>query len=172
MFFGVPEKYKFHRYISSGYHGDIYLVYDTRYKILKKYNDIKVGKHETQINNRLCHPNIIKYIESYEYRNCWYVEMPYYQKGSLYSRLLRAHVNQNEYIIWIKQLKSAIDYMHKTKVTHNDLKLNNILLSDDNDIIIIDFGCASENTSDFNSDIESFKHIRDKINNKLVKSKL
>ena len=98
--------------------------------------------------------------------------MPYYQKGSLYNRLLRTDVNQNEYIIWIKQLKSAIDYIHKYKVTHNDLKLNNILLSDDNDIIIIDFGCALENTFDFNSDIESFKNIKDKINNKIVKAKL
>ena len=61
----VPEKYKFHKYITSGYHGDIHPVYDTKYIILKKYNDITVGKDDTNIIEKINHSNIVKYISSY-----------------------------------------------------------------------------------------------------------
>jgi serine/threonine protein kinase len=172
MIFGVPKKYKFHKYITSGYHGDIYLVFDSEYKILKKYIDVAVGKNETKIINTLHHPNIIKNIDSYEYEHCWFVEIPFYYKGDLYSRHLRTDISNNEYTKWILQLKSTIDYLHNKKIAHNDLKLNNILLDDNNNIVIIDFACALENTSVFSSDIESFKTIQQKLKSKLILSKL
>lgn len=172
MFIEVPKFYKFHRYISSGYHGDIYLVYDASYKILKKYNDITVGKGDTKIIQNLNHINIIKNIKSYKYQNCWYVEMPFYKKGNLYSRLLRTSITKNEYSKWLIQIKSAINYIHGLNISHNDLKLNNILLDNENNIIIIDFGCAKESTNDFSSDLESVKNIQQKLKSKLVLSKL
>lgn len=172
MFVDLPKRYKFHRYLSSGYHGDIYLVYDTVYKILKKFNDIKVGKNETNIITKLNHPNIIKHLEYYEYNNCWFIEMIYYSKGNLYSRLLRNYISKHEYIKWLYQIKNALDYMHKYKITHNDLKLNNILLDNNDNIIIIDFGCALENILDFSNDINSFENIQHKLKNKIKISKL
>jgi eukaryotic-like serine/threonine-protein kinase len=172
MIFGVPKKYKFHKYITSGYHGDIYLVFDSAYKVLKKYIDVKVGKNETKIINTLNHPNIIKNIDSYEYQDCWFVEMPFYNKGDLYSRHLRTFISNVEYMKWISQINAVIKYLHSRHITHNDLKLNNILLDDDNNIIIIDFGCALENTNDFNSDKQSFNRIQEKLKSKLQLSKL
>lgn len=172
MFFDLPKNFKFYKYISSGYHGDIYLVYDTSYKILKVFNDIKVGKNETLIVSKLKHPNIISHIKSYSYLKYWCIEMPYYQKGSLYSRLLRTTISDNECAKWLKQLKSAIYYMHQLKYTHNDLKLNNILLDVDNNVVIIDFGCALENTYNFTDDINSLENIQYKFKNKKIASKL
>ena len=172
MFFGIPKKYKFHKYITSGYHGDIYLVYDETYKILKKYNDINVGKGDTKIINKLNHINIVENIKSYEYMDCWYIEMPFYSRGNLYSRLLRTSISKKEYSRWLIQIKSALNYIHDLNISHNDLKLNNILLDDNNSIIIIDFGCAKENTLDFSSDLDSFKNIQQKLKRQLVLAKL
>ena len=94
--------------------------------------------------------------------------MPFYNKGNLYSRLLRTHITNNEYTKWILQLKSSLNYIHYCNISHNDLKLKNILLDNDSNIIIIDFGCAKENTLDFTSDIESLKNIQQKLKSKLL----
>lgn len=53
---------------------------------------------------------------------------------------------QSEFIAqsWMKQLISAIYYMHMRSIAHRDLKLENILLFADNSIKIADFGFCRE----------------------------
>lgn len=45
---------------------------------------------------------------------------------------------------WMKQLISAVYYMHMHSIAHRDLKLENILLFADNRIKIGDFGFCRE----------------------------
>jgi serine/threonine protein kinase len=52
----------------------------------------------------------------------------------------------DEVAIIIKQILSALRYMHKNKIVHRDVKLGNIMLSqknDFNDIKLIDFNYAA-----------------------------
>jgi serine/threonine protein kinase len=44
---------------------------------------------------------------------------------------------------FFKQMLNAIDYMSQMKITHRDLKLENILVSEDLQLKIADFGYAS-----------------------------
>jgi serine/threonine-protein kinase len=43
---------------------------------------------------------------------------------------------------WMRQLASAIAYLHSNGIVHRDLKPENILISTDNEVKIVDFGTA------------------------------
>jgi eukaryotic-like serine/threonine-protein kinase len=47
------------------------------------------------------------------------------------------------------QITSAINYCHSLSIAHRDLKPENIFMTNDNDILLADFG-ASKNVEDFN----------------------
>lgn len=47
-----------------------------------------------------------------------------------------------------KQLLSAMDYLHSINIVHLDLKLENILFVNKEDIKLIDFGFSRENRVD------------------------
>lgn len=45
---------------------------------------------------------------------------------------------------YFHQLVSAVEYMHSKNVAHRDIKLDNILIDDNYQLILIDFGFAEE----------------------------
>ena len=75
----LPNKYKFARYISSGYHGNIYLVYDSGYKIIKSYLDRSLGLKKRKILTSLNHSNLLK-IKIFYYNNRLNIVQKYYTK--------------------------------------------------------------------------------------------
>lgn len=50
------------------------------------------------------------------------------------------HLQEPEGRKFFRQLISAIDHFHQANVVHRDLKLENILLTQDKDLLITDFG--------------------------------
>ena len=45
-------------------------------------------------------------------------------------------------MIWIKQLVSAVAFLHQNKIVHRDIKLENCFINDKNDLFLGDFGIA------------------------------
>ncbi|MCP9261393.1 Testis-specific serine/threonine-protein kinase 4 [Dirofilaria immitis] len=74
-----------------------------------------------------------------------YLPMELAEKGDLLT-FVQQNGAQPESIAqsWMKQLISAVYYMHMRSVAHRDLKLENILLFADNSIKIADFGFCRE----------------------------
>ena len=121
----------------------------------KKYLD-----NEISILKAINHPNIVKLIEIKDTSKYCYIVTEFCNGGSL-SNCLEKYQEKNseafpenivQYIM--KQIMDAIRYLHKNKILHRDLKLDNILVNyeDENDklennimkgvIKIIDFGFA------------------------------
>lgn len=68
----------------------------------------------------------------------------WYIGGELFDYILKHHYLQEpEAKRLFAQLISGVDYMHQKHIVHRDLKLENLLLSKDRDIIITDFGFAN-----------------------------
>ena len=51
-------------------------------------------------------------------------------------------INEKEVAEYVRQLATGIEYMQERGIMHRDLKLSNILLTEDKAVKIIDFGLA------------------------------
>jgi serine/threonine-protein kinase PpkA len=91
----------------------------------------------SQLNNRAV-------ADVYDYgvtQRCFYLAMEYFPCGSLRERL-RNPLTQEESLSYTLQIAVALKVLHKTGVFHRDLKPSNLMLTEDNRLVLIDFGLA------------------------------
>ena len=63
--------------------------------------------------------------------------MDYLEGGELFQYVLdRKKLSEDEARVFFKQIMSGIDYCHKEKLIHRDLKLENLLLESKNSTVI------------------------------------
>ena len=98
---------------------------------------------EARIMASLEHPHIAPIVDVFEENGTAYYVMKYYSKGSL-SNLIKPDGALSELVAlrYIKQVASALDYVHGNKYMHLDIKPDNVLIDDQNNAILIDFGIA------------------------------
>lgn len=108
-------------------------------------------KQEIEILDKLRHPHIIKLFGMFESETTLYVVTEYCSGGELFSFLTQQRFGVLQESLakkLVKQVTSAVSYMHENGIIHRDIKLENILLlrnEDEEDGItlkIIDFGLA------------------------------
>ena len=56
----------------------------------------------------------------------------------------RKRLHELEVMYFTKQISNALEYLHKTRVIHRDLKLGNLFLNDQMEIKLGDFGLATK----------------------------
>ena len=99
---------------------------------------------EIAILKTLQHPNIVKLHEMVETREFIGIILEYASGGELFDyilnhRYLKDHTARKLFA----QLVSGVGYLHKKGIVHRDLKLENLLLDRNRNIIITDFGFAN-----------------------------
>ena len=53
---------------------------------------------------------------------------------------LRSFIPEDQARKWFRQLASALEYLHSHRVAHRDIKIENILIDDKDDVKLCDFG--------------------------------
>ena len=120
----------------------------------------KYFENEIRILKSLNHPNIVKLEELKQTKDYYYIVMEYINGGSL-TDCLKKYKNkygkafpENIVQYLMRQIVDAIKFLHDRKIIHRDLKLDNIMVSFDNEndknnlnmmrgkVKIIDFGFA------------------------------
>ncbi|KAL3433080.1 kinase-like domain-containing protein [Aspergillus tetrazonus] len=86
--------------------------------------------NELKIMKDLKHPNIVQYIDHHEHDRWIYIIMEYVPCGEL-STYLQNMVNIPEDMVKTiaRQILHALRYLHKRKITHRDIKPDNILIA-------------------------------------------
>ena len=87
--------------------------------------------NEMQIMKAVSHQNIVRYVEYQDYANHMYIIMEFVPGGDLQEYL--AHMGPLPEPVakrMAAQVLDALAYLHKKKITHRDIKPDNILLAD------------------------------------------
>jgi serine/threonine protein kinase len=70
-----------------------------------------------------------------------FLALEYFACGSLRDRL-RNPVSEGDALDYARQIGEALKVVHAAGIVHRDLKPSNLMLTDDNRIVLIDFGSA------------------------------
>uniref|UniRef100_A0AAV2LXG5 non-specific serine/threonine protein kinase n=1 Tax=Knipowitschia caucasica TaxID=637954 RepID=A0AAV2LXG5_KNICA len=101
-------------------------------------------QREIEITSALQHPNIIRFHEVFESKDKIVIVMEYASRGELFDYIQeRKRLQETEARSLFRQITSAVHYLHKNGVVHRDLKLENILLDQDLNVKLADFGLSN-----------------------------
>lgn len=120
-------------------------------KELEKRRFMKNGQLDRKIDNEmkimqdLRHANIVEFVEYHDQGDYLYIIMEFVRFGDL-----QGYLNQNgslkepEAKRMARQILSALEYLHKRKITHRDIKPDNILIAETNplQVKLSDFGLS------------------------------
>ena len=97
---------------------------------------------ECQILSSLNHRSIADVLDYGITDEYSYLALEYFPCGSLRDRL-KNPVSEADAVNYARQIGDALQVLHSANVVHRDLKPSNLMLTDDNRLILIDFGSAS-----------------------------
>ncbi|KAG6797846.1 testis-specific serine/threonine-protein kinase 3 isoform X1 [Apis mellifera caucasica] len=98
---------------------------------------------EIEVVKGLKHPNLIRFLQAIETTHRVYIIMEYAQCGSLLDIIRRdTFIDELRSRRWFRQLLEAIDYCHGRGVVHRDIKCENLLMDQNFNIKLSDFGFA------------------------------
>jgi len=152
----IRSKYKFEKVLGTGFFGTVRLAApkDSPQNIVavksllksKLKKDIKLLENELSIMQRLDHPNIIKFHESYVDHRYVHIVMEYCSGGELFDHIVKKVSFNEQYASWLlRQMVLAIKHLHDQGICHRDLKPENFMMVDksySSEVKLIDFGLS------------------------------
>ncbi|XP_059645243.1 CBL-interacting serine/threonine-protein kinase 6-like [Cornus florida] len=117
-------------------------------KVVSKEEVIKTGmteqvKREISVMKKMNHPNIVKLYEVMASKSKIYIAMEYIRGGELFDRVVKGRLREDLARSYFQQLISAIEFCHSRGVYHRDLKPENLLLDEDGNLKVTDFGLSA-----------------------------
>jgi serine/threonine protein kinase len=106
-------------------------------KELEKRRFMKNGLLDKKIDNEmkimenLRHQNIVEFVEYYDHGDYLYIIMEFVRHGDLQAYLNQGGPMKEQLVrMMAQQTLSALNYLHRAKITHRDIKPDNILIAD------------------------------------------
>jgi len=113
------------------------------HKIKMKPQELERAKRETDILRKLKHPYIARLIDVIETDEVMYIIMEYAGRTLLSYVLERGGLGETNARKFFLQIASAVKYCHDLNIIHRDIKHQNILLDDQDNTKLIDFGLSN-----------------------------
>lgn len=99
-------------------------------------------KSEFSIAQSLHHPNIVESFRLCTSNGRYNHVMEYCSYGELFSLVQKNYLQPKDNHCFFKQMVRGVAHLHENGIAHRDIKLENLLLSDDGYIKITDFGVS------------------------------
>ncbi|KAL4647748.1 hypothetical protein GN956_G8800 [Arapaima gigas] len=113
-------------------------------KVLKDSYMAKNLRREEHIQQMVHHPNIVQLLDVFETENNYYLVMELCTGGSIMDQLLKKNrLEELEVRKYVWQLVVAVKHLHQAGVAHRDLKVENILLDENDNVKLTDFGLSN-----------------------------
>ena len=112
-------------------------------EFVERFKDkfLKEARHIAQLK----HPNIVNIIDVFEENGTAYYVMDFIEGGSLAEKVQsEGSLPENVAKRYILQIADALNYIHQRYMNHLDVKPGNIMLSRNDNAILIDFGLSKQ----------------------------
>lgn len=147
-------KYELGRLLGHGTFAKVYMSRNLKtgksvaMKVVGKEKVIKVGmmeqiKREISVMKMVKHPNIVDLHEVLASKTKIYFAMELIRGGELFAKISKGRLREEVARNYFQQLMSAIDFCHSRGVYHRDLKPENLLLDEDGNLKVTDFGLSA-----------------------------
>lgn len=145
--------YRIEKKIGAGGMGDVYKAFDrrlNRFAALKFLSESMENDHtarrrlirEAQAAAALDHPNICTVHGIEEFEEQHFIVMQFVEGKTLDECLKENNFDAEDFSRTAKQIISAVGFAHSHGIIHRDLKPGNIMLTNDGQVKILDFGLA------------------------------
>jgi 5'-AMP-activated protein kinase catalytic alpha subunit len=117
-------------------------------KVIDKDKIFKVGlmeqiKREISVMKLVRHPNIVQLYEVMATKSKIYFVLEYVKGGELFNKIAKGKLREDAARKYFQQLVSAVDFCHSRGVYHRDLKPENLLVDENGNLKISDFGLSA-----------------------------
>lgn len=115
-------------------------------ELMSDKKNLEVFRQEARLAAQLEHPNLVTVydigVEERHGKQHHFLAMEYLTGGNLAIRLQDSPLSLEHALNWMKQLASGISFAHKRGVIHQDIKADNIFITNEGDLKVGDFGLA------------------------------
>ncbi|KAL0426184.1 UNVERIFIED_CONTAM: CBL-interacting serine/threonine-protein kinase [Sesamum latifolium] len=148
------KKYELGRLLGCGAFAKVYHARDLRtgqsvaIKSINKQRILRGNlaaqvKREILIMRKLRHPHIVRLHEVLATKTKIYFVMEYAKGGELFAKIAKGRFSEDLSRKYFQQLISAVEYCHSHGVFHRDLKPENLLLDENWELKVTDFGLSA-----------------------------
>jgi serine/threonine protein kinase len=134
--------------VRKGCPNELYAVKEFRGKSSRETHEEyeKKVKSEYTLAKSLHHPNIVETIRLCTDHGRWNHVMEYCGAGDLFTLVNKKYLikedREMDRLCLFKQLVQGINYLHSNGIAHRDIKLENLLITNDSKLKITDFGVS------------------------------
>jgi 5'-AMP-activated protein kinase catalytic alpha subunit len=113
-------------------------------KKIREVAAVEMLNSKIHILKLLRHPNIVQLFEIIEDNDKLFLFIEYAARGELFDYIVKnQRLKEKEACKFFQHILNGVDYIHKLNVVHRDLKPENLLLDENKNIKIVDFGLSN-----------------------------
>lgn len=150
----LMRKYDVGRMLGKGTFGKVYFGKDLKtggsvaIKVIDKEKVLKVGlidqtKREISVMGLVKHENVMQLHEVLATKTKIYFVMEYAKGGELFNKISKGKLKEEVARKYFQQLIRAVSFCHSRGVYHRDLKPENLLLDEEGNLKVSDFGLSA-----------------------------
>ncbi|RID59488.1 hypothetical protein BRARA_F02713 [Brassica rapa] len=111
--------------------------------VMKRNGMMDQIKREISIMKLVRHPNIVELKEVMATKTKIFFVMEFVRGGELFAKVVKGKLKEDAARRYFQQLISAVDFCHSRGVSHRDLKPENLLVDENGDLKVSDFGLSA-----------------------------
>jgi serine/threonine protein kinase len=151
----TAESFEYHERLGTGSFGVVYRVTlqrtgeDLALKVLRRKHDLKYVLSERDILSTMQHPYILSLRYAFQHGGSLALVLPFCPHGNLLELVCRRRrLSLALATHYLAQLTLAVTHLHDKGIIHRDLKPENVLIDEDSQAVLSDFGLAKAHAAE------------------------